>query len=332
MTRPVLITDHVFADLDRTLDAIRAAGGEPFLAESVDEASLVDAARDIEALLVCYATITGSVVDAASTGGCRVISRSGIGTDNIDIAAADQHGIPVTNVPDYCLDEVADHTVGLLLSLGRNIVAAAASTREGGWSMPDGTVRRLGEQVLAVIGAGGIGRRVIDRARGFGLEIVCFDPLVDDLAPEVRRAASLEEAVSHADFVSLHVPLTDETHHMVDEGLISAMTRAPILINTSRGPLIDNEAALAALESGALSGLALDVTDPEPLPSDHPLRRHPRAVLTPHMGFYSIEAQRELQDRATAEVVRALNGEPPDRPVGSVTTSRTTTSPGRGHG
>lgn len=314
MTAGVLITDHVFADLDASLDAIRAAGGTPVVAERTDEAALIEAAGDAEAILVCYAEITEPIVEAAAMAGCKVISRSGIGTDNIDVRAATEHGIVVTYVPDYCLDEVADHTMALLLAGARGIVVALDKIRDGGWERP-ARVHRLQGKRLAVIGAGAIGRRVMDRALGFGLEPIAYDPALGDLGPRVRCASTPEEAVAEADFVTLHAPATPATRHLVDADLIAAMRRSPLLVNTARGPLVDLDAALAALDSGALSGVALDVTEVEPPPADHPLRSHPRAILTPHMAFYSVEAEAELQRRATEEVVRALTGEPPDRPV-----------------
>jgi D-3-phosphoglycerate dehydrogenase len=244
-----------------------------------------------------------------------VISRYGIGYDNIDIEAATRRGIVVTYVPDYCLDEVADHALALLLGLARGVVDADRSVRRGEWSVPQGAVHRLRGRRLAVIGAGGIGRRVIDRATAFGLEPVAFDPYIEDWDVGAERAETFEDAVRDADAVSLHVPLTEENRHMIDRGAIEEMRRAPIIVNTSRGPLVDIDAVAEALESGALSGAGLDVTDVEPLPEDHALRRHPRVILTPHMGFYSVEAQAELQRRAAEEVARALVGEPPDRPV-----------------
>ena len=156
---------------------------------------------------------------------------------------------------------------------------------------------------------------MIERARAFGIDVVAFDPYVDEWNLDAGRAETLADAVAEADFVSLHTPLTDETRHIVDAESIALMQRAPILVNTARGPLVDMDAAAAALADGGLGGVALDVTEVEPPPADHPLRSHPRAILTPHMGFYSVEAQAELQRRAADEVARALRGDPPGRPV-----------------
>jgi D-3-phosphoglycerate dehydrogenase len=315
MSRKVLVTDHVFADLETERAILEPHGCELVLADNAGEEALTEAAADAEAILVCYARLGAPIIEAAAGAGCRVISRYGIGYDNIDIDAATRHGIVVTYVPDYCLDEVADHAMALLLGLARGVVDADRSVRRGEWRVPQGAVHRTRGRRLAVIGAGGIGRRVIDRALPFGFEAVAFDPYIEDWDLEAGRADTFEDAVRDADAISLHVPLTDENRHIIDCDAIAGMTRAPIVVNTSRGPLVDLDAAAEALEAGTLGGVALDVTEVEPPPPDHPIRSHPRAILTPHMGFYSVEAQAELQRRAAEEVARALTGEPPHRPV-----------------
>jgi phosphoglycerate dehydrogenase-like enzyme len=222
----------------------------------------------------------------------------------------------VTNVPDYCLDEVADHALSLLLAVARGIAFMDREVRDGLWQVPKSGIHRLSGRRLALLGVGRIGRRVAERARAFGLQVTGYDPYLGgwDL-PGVRRAETLEEALGEADFVSLHAPLTDENRHLIGERTIAMMRRSPAIINTARGPLVDLVAATAALEDGRLSALALDVTEPEPLPVDHPLRRHPRALITPHASFYSAEAQEDLQRRAAEEVVRSLLGQPPRCPI-----------------
>ena len=284
-------------------------------AAGTSEAELVEAVADVDAMLVCYAKVTKPVVDAAADAGVRIMSRYGIGFDNIDIEAATARDVLVTYVPDYCLDDVADHAMTLLLMLARRAHHAALAVSKGEWAVPHGEVHRLQGRRLALIGTGGIGRRMINRARGFGIEVVGFDPYLDPWDIEAEKVGSFEEAIAEADFISLHVPLTDETRHLIDAKSIAAMNRAPIVINTARGPLVAMDDAAAALDSGRLGGIGLDVTEIEPPPEDHPLRTHSRAVLTPHMGFYSIEAVQELQRRAAEEIAQALRNEPPDRPV-----------------
>jgi D-3-phosphoglycerate dehydrogenase len=312
----VLVTDQVFGGLDIERRALGELGYEVVEAPDAEEKTLARLARDADAVLVCYAPIPEPVVSAAAEGGCRIISRYGVGVDNVDVEAATREGILVTYVPDYCLDEVADHAMALLLAAARNLVPAALGVRGGEWSVPRSGVHRLQGRRLALLGVGRIGQRVARRAEAFGLEVVGHDPFVDDWGEVAAEpAGSLEEAVAEADFVSLHAPLTPETRHMVDERSIAHMRRAPTIVNTSRGGLIDLDDAARALDDGRLGGLALDVTEVEPLPADHPLRGHPRALVTPHMSFYSAEAQEELQRRAADEVARALTGRPPRCPV-----------------
>jgi D-3-phosphoglycerate dehydrogenase / 2-oxoglutarate reductase len=306
----VVVTDHVFADLDAERAAIEDLGGELELAPSADEETLVEAASHADALLVCFAPVGARVIEAAARNGCKVIARYGIGVDNIDVEAATRAGIRVTNVPDYCIEEVADHTIALILLSARQLLAGIDSVRSGGWEMPHGRVHRVGGRRLALLGVGRIGGRVLERALALGLEVVGYDPFLREELPGLQRAASAEEAVMEADYVSLHAPLTPETRHLVGDPLIAAMRRAPYIVNTSRGGLVDAQAALRALDAGTLSGLALDVTEDEPLAADSPLRSHPKVIVTPHMAFYSVESERVLQQRAVDEVVRALQGRP----------------------
>ena len=311
----VLVTDHVFAHLDVERSILEPLGAELVEAPGTSEAELIEAVSDADAMLVCYAKVTKPVVDAAADAGVRIMSRYGIGFDNIDIDAATERDVLVTYVPDYCLDDVADHAMTLLLMLARRAHQAALAVRDGEWAVPHGEVHRLQGRRLALIGTGGIGRRMIDRALGFGVEVVGFDPYLDPWDIEAEKVESFEEAIAEADFISLHVPLTDETRHLINAESIASMNRTPIVINTARGPLVAMDDAAAALDSGQLGGIGLDVTEIEPPPEDHPLRTHPRAVLTPHMGFYSIEAVQELQRRAAEEIARSLRDEAPDRPV-----------------
>lgn len=280
------------------------------------EPELVHAVRGSDALLVCFAQISAAVVESAASGGCRVIARYGIGYDNVDVEAATRAGIVVTNVPDYCSEEVADHTIALLLALARQVAAGSVAVRNGDWSLPNRSIHRLRGRRLGLIGLGAIGRAVADRALALGLEVAAFDPYANfDELERVVRARTLEEAIADAHFVSLHLPLTAETTRIINVKTLAAMREGPILLNTARGGLVDLDAVLAALESGRLSGLGLDVTDPEPLPDDHRLRSHPLTLITPHVAFHSIEAVAELQRRAAQEVARALRGDAPECPV-----------------
>jgi D-3-phosphoglycerate dehydrogenase / 2-oxoglutarate reductase len=327
MGSTVLVTDQVFGSLDIERAALAEAGHELREAPDAEEATLVELARESDALMVCFAQVNEPVVSAAAEGGgCRIIARFGIGVDNVDIEAATREGILVTNVADYCLDEVADHAMALLLAAARRVLPAALGVRSGDWTVPKEGVHRIRGRRLALLGVGRIGQRVASRARAFGIEVVGFDPFVSDWSElDAEPADSLEDAVAEADFVSLHAPLTPDTHHLVDDAAIAAMRRTPIVVNTSRGGLLDLDAATRALDDGRLAGLALDVTEVEPLPEDHPLRTHPRALITPHMSFHSAEASEDLRRRTVDEVLRALGGEPPRSPVNSEVLEEATT-------
>lgn len=317
MSGTVLVTDYVFGDLETERAALADIGYDLELAPSADETTLIEYAGRAQGLLVCYAQVTEAVLDAAARAGCRVAARYGIGVDNVDLEAATRSGVVVTNVPDYCLDEVADHALALMLAGLRNIVEAVAAVRSGEWAVPQSGIHRIRGQRLALIGVGRIGRRVAERALAFGLEVFGYDPYLSDWSdpPGLQQVGTLEEALGIADIVSVHAPLNEANRHLIGDAAIAMMTRAPLLVNTSRGGLIDLDAATRALEAGRLRGVALDVTEPEPLPREHRLRIHPRALVTPHMSFYSSEAQLDLQRRAVDEVVRALSGRPPRCPV-----------------
>lgn len=318
MATRVLVTDHVFGGLEIEREMLESLGAEVLLAETADEASLVEEAASADALMVCFAQLTAPILEAAAGNGCKIVSRYGIGIDNIDVAKATELGMQVTNVPDYCLDEVADHAMAMMLALARNVRSGARSVYEGGWEIPHGTVHRLRGRRLALLGVGRIGRRMVERALPFGIDVVGYDPFLEEEIRGLTLVDSPAEAVREADFVSLHLPLNADTHHIVGTELIATMERAPIVVNTSRGPLVDTTSVVAALDSGKLGGVALDVTEPEPLSDTCPLRTHQRALVTPHMAFYSVEAEAELQARAAEEVVRALRGEPARCPVNQV--------------
>jgi D-3-phosphoglycerate dehydrogenase len=310
----VVVADQVADDLLVETAALESIGAELVVSSSPDEDALVAAVADADAVLVTYAKISARVIEAAPR--CRIVARYGIGYDNVDVAAASRAGMFVTNVPDYCLEEVADHTLALLLGVARGVVAASARVRDGHWDGGSGDIHRLRGRRLALVGVGGIGRRVALRARAFGLQVVGYDPYLEEWNVEgAERAASLEEAVAEADFISLHMPLTEASRHIVNAELIASMRRAPVLLNTARGPLVDHDALAVALAAGTISGAALDVTEPEPLPLDHLLRRDPRAVITAHMAFYSLEAGEELRRRAAEEVGRVLCGVAPEHAI-----------------
>lgn len=306
----VLVTDTDMPSFEIEEEVLRPLGAEVHLSPSGDEKSLVEEASRADAIMVGYVPVREPVIAAAARHGCRAIVRYGIGYDNVDVAAADRHGIPFANVPDYCQDEVADHTMAMLLAQARKLPDAIRSVHEGGWDIPKGQVPRIQGQRLGLIGFGRIGRRVAARALAFGLEVHAFDPVSQIDLPGVQTARSVVDVFEAADYVSLHLPLTDKTRHIVDLGVLKAARKKPVLINTARGGLVDLDAVLEALDQGMLSGVALDVFETEPLPIDHPLRVHPAALITPHMSYYSNDSEPNLIRRVAEEIARGLRGEP----------------------
>ena len=249
---------------------------------------------------------------------CRVIARYGIGVDNVDLAAATRAGIVVTNVPDYCVDEVSDHGLALFLALARRVVAADQAVKSGAWDVvAHKGIQRLRGQTLGLLGFGKIARALAVKAQALGMQVLAFDPFVDaeTMARLKVRGADMDTLLTESDAVSVHVPLSPETRGIIGERALARMKPTAFLINTSRGGLVDEQALAAALMAGRLAGAALDVVEKEPPPPDHPLRKAPNVILTPHLAFYSREAVVELQTKVAEEAARALRGEPPRSPV-----------------
>jgi len=307
MKSRVVITDHDFPIADWQRGFLEAAAADFAVAQCRTPAEVVTAAADAAALLVQYAPINAAVIGNLTR--CRVIVRYGIGVDNVDLAAARARGIPVCNVPDYGVDEVADHTLALILALARQLPQADARVRGGSWGIrPDRSLPALRGLTLATAGCGRIARAVLARARGFGFRLAAHARSAPSL-PGVARL-SLDELFAQADILSLHLPLTPATRHLVNAARLAQMKPTAIIVNTARGDLIDTAALAEALQSGRIAGAGLDVFETEPLPADHPLRQCPNALLTPHQAWFSDASLPRLQRLAAEEIVRALRGEP----------------------
>lgn len=308
----VLVTDHGFPHLDIETGVLAEAGHELTVASDASVAGLVDAGRDADALLVQFAPVPAEVIDALPR--CRVIVRYGIGYDNVDLAAAGRRGIPVCNVPDYCIDEVADHALALALSVARRLPQTDAVLRGGQWSiMPPSSFPAFRDTVFATAGFGRIARAVLTRATAFGFQVAAYDPFVPETefaAAGVRRLTE-DELWTEAGVLSLHLPLTAETKHWVNATTLARLPAGAVLVNTARGGLIDTVALAAVLQEGHLGGAGLDVYEAEPLPADHALRTAPHTVLTSHTAWYSAASIPRLQRKAAENVVRALAGETP---------------------
>ena len=307
----VVLTDYVWESLDvekKTLAGL--ADLVPLQTKKPDE--FMAEAKDCDALLNTYAgPITAEVM--AQMPRCKIIARYGIGVDTIDLDAATQAGIIVTNNPTYCIEEVAEHTMALVLAAARKIAFYDRMVRAGRWEVPPGKpMFRLAGSTLGLVGFGNIARQVAVRAAAFGMRILYSDPFVTDgQFGEPGRKMELPAMLAAADYISLHPPLMPQTRRMIGDEAFSRMKPGAILINCARGPIVDTDALVRALDGKTIAGCALDTTDPEPLPNPHPLRGRENVILNPHVAWYSEQAMVGLQAGAPGEVRRVLSGEWP---------------------
>ena len=311
----VAVADSVFPNLDLARAVVARVGAELRLAPQPTPASIVETAREADGVMVTYAKITADMIREMKK--CRIISRFGIGVDNVDIDAATASGIVVTKVPDYCIDEVSDHAMALLLSLVRKIPFASARAHAGRWEMPAVVpIHRLRGTTLGLAGFGRIPQLVAPKAQSFGMRVITYDPYVPD--PVLQKAGvgrvDFSGLIKESDYISIHTPLLPETRHLFGADVFRQMKPGALLVNTSRGPVVDEAALAKALDAGQLAGAALDVLEQEP-PTSSPLFGRDNVILTPHTSFYSVEALEELQTKAAEEVVRVLSGEAPRNPV-----------------
>lgn len=317
MTRPLIaVTDSVFPSLDPAMAALRRLDPEFRIAKSTSEADILQVARDADGVLVTYAKLPGELLRQLRR--CKVIGRFGLGVDNIDVKAAAALSIVVTYVPDYCLQEVSDHAMALLLALARKVPFSNGLVQQGRWEMPAVVpIRRLEGQILGLVGLGNIPRRVAPKAMAFGFKVIAHDPYVSaasaqELGVELVSFARLLEI---SDYISIHAPLTPQTRGLFNADAFGRMKKGACIVNTARGPLLDEAALVAALDAGHLGGAALDVVATEPLSKDSPLLGRANVILTPHTAFYSFDALEELQTKCASDVARVLSGEKPVYPV-----------------
>ncbi len=311
MQNTVVITDHGFSGIRQEKEILGKAGHHLIEAKCTTDDDILAFAGTADALLVQWAPVTRKVISQLKK--CRIIVRYGIGVDNIDLQAAREYNIPVCNVPDYCIEEVATHTLALSLALQRRLVSTDRRIRENVWKIiPPGPVRPASETIFTVLGFGRIAGSVIQKAQALGFIAAACDPYVKEeaMARLGVRKVSFEEALKTSDILSLHLPLTEDTRHCMNSHTIGEMKPDAILVNTSRGGLINTADLAEALEKGKIAGAGLDVFEKEPLESDHPLRTAPNALLTSHTAWYSERSIPLLQKLAAEEVFRALDGQP----------------------
>jgi D-3-phosphoglycerate dehydrogenase len=317
MAGPVIaVTDSVFPTLDPAKAALARLNPTYRMSKSVNADDIVAVAKDADAVLVTYAKLTREVLTQFTR--CKAIGRFGLGVDNIDLPTAKEKGIAVNYVPDYCIREVSDHAMALLLSLIRKVPLSNKLVQSGRWEMPAVVpIRRIEGTVLGLIGFGHIPRLVAPKAQAFGIKVIAHDPFAK---PEIFKAANVESVdldtlFKTSDYVSVHAPLLPATRGMMNTSAFAKMKKGAYIVNTARGPLIDEPALIAALDSGQIGGAGLDVVAAEPLAKDSPLLGRDNVIISPHTAFYSIEALNELQTKCATDVARVLSGEKAVYPI-----------------
>lgn len=285
---------------------------------TIDGAEAQEAMRNADAVMVTIQPVTPAIMEPWQQ--CKIIARVGTGLDAIDLDYAAHKGVWVTYVPDYSIDEVSAHAVSLLLAQARGIVKLANSTKQGKWDNSVVHVRRLADQTFGVAGCGRIGAATAAKGLGLGMRVIGYDPYIpaDVLRAQGIEPVDLPTLLRESDYISLHMPLTPENRTMINAESLAQMKSTAYLINTARGPLIDEGALYDALEAGVIAGAALDVFVTEPPGLENPLVTHPKVIVTPHIGWYSEEAKIDVRQRGAEDVVRVLTGQPPRAPANKV--------------
>jgi D-3-phosphoglycerate dehydrogenase len=313
----MVVTDHAFGDVVHERAAAERLGAEFVVNQCRNPEETTTAVQGADVVIVNFAPM-GRDQLAAMAPDATVI-RYGVGVDNVDLAAADELGIHVANVPDYGVDTVADHAAALLLSLLRRVPQYDRLIREQGWVTPPtvGSLRALPRTTVGLLGAGRIARSLADRLQPFGPTIIAYDPFVDEALSRAHgiQLVSMDNLIERSDAFSLHLPVTPETHHVINQAFLDRVRPGCVIVNTARGALIDERALASALRDGRVAAAGLDVFDPEPLTADSSLRDCPGLVATPHAAFYSDTSLDNLQRLAAEEAERAARGEPLRCPV-----------------
>ncbi|MDC0935870.1 C-terminal binding protein [Pirellulales bacterium] len=311
-TYRALYTDYPWANAELEREILADVDCE--LVESTDnrEQTLADLAPNIDVVLTCWAPVTRQVIEAGES--IRHIARTGIGLDNIDVGCATERRIVVTNVPDYCIEEVAEHSLALMFALVRNLGRYQLATKRGEYDLVGGLpVECLKGKTLGLVGVGRIGSRVAELVQPLGMSVVAFNR--SEKTPPGVTWSPWEDLLRMSDFVSLHLPLTPQTDKLISDSALAQMKPTAYLINTSRGGLVDHAALAGALQDGRLAGAGLDVQDPEPPDLASPPWSDPRVIVTPHVAFHSTEAVEQLRTRVARQVVDFLEGRRPENIV-----------------
>lgn len=308
----VYVTDYEYDTLQNEKDEIAKLGAEFHALQCRTDDDVIRLAKDADALLIQYAPITEKVFDALPN--LKVVTKYGVGVDCVDLDAAANHHVYVCNVPDYGVEEVSTHAMTLILAGLRKIALLSDSVKSGTWDYKVAKpIHRTNTLTLGILGFGRIGSMVAKKAAPFSFRMIACDPYVSGETMKERgtEKVDFDTLLKESDVLTVHVPLKKDTFHLLDREAISRMKRTALLVNTARGPLVDEKALAEALEKKALAGAMLDVCEKEPLPGESALRKLDNVVLTPHAAWYSEEAQNDLQRKAAEEIVRVLSGEKP---------------------
>jgi len=310
MSKPkVYVTDFEFSNLKHEEEVINKAGAELIGVQCKTEEEIIEKCKDAVGLINQYAPVGRKVME--SLPDLKVIARYGVGVNTIDIPAATELGICVANVPDYCMDEVSDHAMALLMACARKVVLMNNEVKKGNWdfkvSVP---INRLRGQNLGLVSFGKIAQTLAKKAQAFGLNLLVFDPYVSESVIKQYNAKSvgLEELLKESDYISVHAPLTAETEHLISEKELQMMKKSAFIINTGRGPVIDEKALIKALQEGQIAGAGLDVLEVEPAAPDNPLLKMDNVVINPHAAWYSEQAEAELRTKTARGVAEVLQG------------------------
>lgn len=305
----VVITDHSYMDFTEEKKIFEQAGATLRVAQCTTDEEVIQASRGATALINSDIPITRKAIE--SLPDLQVIARYGIGVDHIDVEAATENNVYVTNVPDYCQDEVAGHALALIMSLTRKIVFLNQQVKEGSWAFDDAApIHRFSSQTVGLVSYGKIARKLAGHLRAIGFTVIAYDPYIEEKADV--ELVSLEELMKRSDVISLHAPLVKETYQMINKEMFDLAKPNAVLVNTGRGGVINEEDLVDALRTGKIAGAGLDVVENEPIDKNHPLLTMDQVILTPHVAFYSEEAMQELKRKTARNIVRVLKGEKPE--------------------
>lgn len=322
--REVVITDCDHGSIEIEKEELYRIGAKITLAQVRSEEDLIRVCGQADGILNQYAPLTRAVMGHLPK--CKVIAKYGVGVDTVDLKAATDFGIIVTNVPDYCVDEVADHTISLMLSLARKIVFFNQRVKSNEWDFRQGNpIHRIRNKTLGLIGCGRIGREVARKMSVFGVRAIAYDPYIADPGGAIAFV-DLDTVLRESDFISIHCSLNESTRHLLGGGEFQKMQKKPLIINVARGPIIDEMELIQALNRGQISGAGMDVLEKEPPDPHNPLLKMENVILSPHVAFYSEESICELKRRAAEGISAVLLGEWPRAVVNKDVIGRTRAS------